>query len=123
MISFRVIRPLLLAFVLAVPAGCQTKSFRLTLEMPPANVATVRVAGTRPFVLVKNQGPGSVDVTFEAGITLDREQHTIGAGATTETTLSGSKVVTVATVSDKRAEVRIEARRASGIRLHGPLPK
>ena len=123
MISLRTIRRLLLTFVLAVPAGCQTRSFRLTMEMAPANVATARITGTRPFVLIKNRGPGSVDVTFDAGISLDREQHTIGAGATVGTTLYGSKVVTVATGSDERAEVRIEAHRASGIRLHGPPPK
>ena len=122
MIGFRMIL-LLLTFVLAVPAGCQTRSFRFTLEMPPANVATVRVAGTRPFVLIKNQGPGSLDVTFDAGIALDREQHTIGVGATAGTTLHGSKVVTVTTGSDDGTVVQIEAHRASNIAIHGPLPK
>ena len=123
MISFRAIRPLLLTFLLAVLAGCGTSSFRLTVKMQPVNVATVRVTGARPFVLIKNQGPGSVDVTFDTGIASDREKQTLSASATTGRTLSGSTVVTVTTGSDEPAVVRIEAQRASGLRLHGPLPK
>ncbi len=98
---------------LTAMGGCSTKRFTITFDMEPERVATVRVLGDAPFVLITNNGPGELHLLMQSeqrGVVDDR---TIGSMVTGRT-LSGGGMIKV-TSAMNRTRVRIEASNAKGV--------
>jgi len=108
---FRPLACLLLSLVAL--GGCSTKRFTVTFDMEPERVATVRVLGDAPFVLITNNGPGELHLLMqseELGVVDDRSIGSMVTGRT----LRGGGMVEVTCAMD-RTRVRIEASEAKGV--------
>ncbi|MFQ5654864.1 MAG: hypothetical protein ACE5GW_09060 [Planctomycetota bacterium] len=111
----------LLGSVLA--AGCVSQSYRIGLELAPANRAVVLVKGKKSFVIVENRGPGSVDVDFDGTHVLGDQQRHLRRGDTGPT-MHGPARVTIETGPESGAEVEVRARGAVRVVVErAPSPK
>lgn len=106
---------LALVMVTAALAGC-SDTYRMSFEMPPHNVATVRGYGDSLFLRVENDGPGEITITDPWG-----EPGTLILGARGRS-VQEDETVRIET-GDEPAQVRIILERATGMALDGPLPK
>jgi hypothetical protein len=108
--------------MLTVPVGCQTKTFRMTFEMPADHVASVEAKGRTPFVVVSNDGPDEVMITFDAGSAAQDGPRPVRPNTATGSTLHGSKAVRLETGPGTGSTVRVEASRVSTLNLEPPRP-
>jgi hypothetical protein len=106
-------RSLLLAqllTVLGIGSGCVGTSHRLDLAMEKNHTAKVMITGFRPYVMVDNQGPAPVTVTF---VGRSESETTVLHSTAALRTFHEPTQVMIRTDSSGPAMVHLEARQVS----------
>jgi hypothetical protein len=102
-------------------AGC-ARTYNIGFAMGADNEAAIEVRGWRPYVSVKNSGPGIIEVDFESA-RFGEKVRRIGAGVTSST-VRGPGRITIKSPKDSGAELEISARRARGLSIEmSPRPR
>lgn len=106
---------LLAAPLALLPIGCETT---WSSKLAPGASTTLTFSGERPLVTVRNNGPGTIFVDFEAVPgPAGPDEATLVPGASTWATLWPPRTVRLENNSPVEASVKVTAERADGLKV------
>jgi len=123
--SIRLNWPLSCILLAAALASCATGAYRVQMEMARANESVVRIPGKYPGVVIRNEGPGVLEVFLEAPVGVEAAQavYLLQPGEELERRFARATTIRLRSGPDQPCVAEIETRDSTGLHIVSmPVP-